>query len=437
MEGYAAGFLVVFGLIFFFLGMGTWIFAGIILVGVSGLFILNDFALFRSGLILQATMWTSSTAWEISAVPLFIWMGDMLLRAEISDRLFRGLVPWVGWLPGRLLHTNVVGCTIFAAVSGSSTATAATIGKITTTALSERGYSKSLSLGSLAGAGSLGILIPPSIPLIIYGVLAQVNIAKLFVAGFLPGLLIAALYSGYIVIVSTLRPSVAPTAERPYSLVERLLALRQIVPVIILIIMVMGGIYTGLATPSEAAAVGVATTFVLVFAMGKLDWPLVRDSLIGSVQTSCMICIMLVAAGFLSAAMGFMHIPLGAAKAIGTMNLSPGELIIVLTVLYILLGCLLDGLSMIVMTLPIVLPMVTEAGFDPIWFGVFLVLVIEMAMVTPPVGFNLFVIQGLTGDPIGRIAVASIPFFLLLCVGVALVTIYPDIALWLPAALLD
>lgn len=425
----------IFAIIFVYLGVGVWIFAGLIAVGLTAILIFGDFTLARAGLTLQSTFWNSARTWELSAIPLFIWMGDILFRANVSERLFRGIAPWVDWLPGRLLHTNVVGCTLFAAVSGSSTATAATVGKFTIKALGERGYSQRLSIGSLAGSGAIGLMIPPSIPMIIYGVLAEVSISKLFVAGILPGLLLAALYSTYIVIRSLISPELAPKSEQQYTMKQRFVALLDLLPVLAIIVLVIGGIYSGLATPSEAAAIGVVSACLIAALLGKLNLNMLRQSLMSSVLVSCMICTILVAASFLSVVMGFLHIPMEVANSISALNLGPYGLILLLTFLYLLLGCLLDGVSLIVMTLPIVLPLVVAAGFDPIWFGIYVVLMIELAMITPPIGFNLFVLQGLSGQPIGEVAVAALPFFALLIVAAILLTLFPQIALWLPAQL--
>lgn len=420
-----------------YVGLGVWIFAAVILVAVTGLVLIAGYPVQRVGLLLQTSVWNSATAWELSAIPLFMWMGEILLRTDITERLFRGLVPLLDRVPGRLLHTNVLGCTAFAAVSGSSTATTAAIGKITTRALADRKYSRVLSLGSLAGSGTLGIMIPPSIPMIVYGVLAEVSVTKLFVAGLLPGLILAGLYSVYIAACSLAMPGVAPPDPPRAAAVTARQVASDLAPVASLIAVIMGGIYSGLATPSEAAALGVAWAIVLTVAMGRASWRLLWETLLVSTRASCMLCIIIVGASFLSAATGLLHLPQEAAEAIGKLSLSPAGLILILTLVYIVLGCLFDGVSMIVMTLPIVLPMITKAGFDPIWFGVYLVLVIEMAMVTPPVGFNLFVIKSLTGEPIGRVGLYAFPFFVLMCLATAMLVIYPELALWLPRTLLE
>ncbi len=427
--------LVVALLLVLYLGCGVWIFSGLILISVSALYMLADFPVDRIGAIAKGIVWRSASAWELSAIPMFILMGEIIFRTDISERLFRGLAPLVNPIPGRLIHTNVLGCTLFAAVSGSSTATTATIGKITTKALAERNYDIGLSVGSLAGAGSLGLLIPPSIMMIIYGVLAEVSITKLFIAGVIPGLLVAGLYSGYIAFRCLIHKELAPATGDSYSLSQRLLGLLDLAPVLFLIVIVLGGIYSGLATPSEAAALGVAATVLVVALMRQLNWTMLVESVMGAVKSSCMICTILVAAALLSSTLGYLHVPADLAKAIGKLELSPFALILVLGVFYVALGLFLDGISITVMSLPIVLPLIVQAGFDPLWFGVFLVIMVEMGLITPPVGFNLFVLQGLSGHSLGTIARAALPFFALMALAAAIITLFPELVLWMPAKL--
>ena len=431
MEAIVAG-LVILLLIFFFLGVGTWVFAGLLLVSITGLMLLLDMSTHRVGVIAVKILWRYASTWELAAIPMFVWMGEIIFRTDISDRLFRGLAPLVDMIPGRLLHTNVLGCTMFAAVSGSSAATTATVGKITTTELARRNYDTNLAIGSLAGAGSLGLLIPPSIVMIIYGILAEVSVARLFAAGVFPGLLVAGLYSAYIIARCMANPALSPKSSETMSFGQRLMGAVNLLPVIVLMFLVLGSIYSGLATPSEAAAVGATAAIVLTLLMRQMTWAIFVESLMGAVKVSCMVCIILIAAAFLSTAMGYLHVPANIAKAIGTLNLSPIGLILILSVFYIVLGLFLDGISIVVMSLPITLPLILQAGFDPVWFGVYLVIMVELGQVTPPIGFNLFVLQGLTGHPIGRVAIAALPFFVLMCIAVGIVTLLPEIALWLP-----
>jgi C4-dicarboxylate transporter, DctM subunit len=432
MDAIIAG-LTVLVLILLFLGSGVWVFIGLLLVSTSGLFLVLDFPAHRIGAILGKILFRSASSWELAAIPLFIWMGEMILRTDISAKLFRGLAPLVLHIPGGLIHTNVVGSTLFAAVSGSSAATTATVGKITSVELKRRGYDEKLSIGSLAGAGSLGLLIPPSIVMIIYGVLAEVSISQLFAAGVLPGLLVAFLYSAYIALRCKINPALAP--KNTDDAITAFQSFKDLSPVLGLIIVVLGAIYSGLATPSEAAAVGVLGTLVLVIGTGQMTWKMITESLMGAVRSSAMVCSILVAAAFLSTAMGYMHVPQDVATAIATLDIGPYGLIMILAVFYIVLGLFLDGISIVVMSLPITLPPIIAMGFDPIWFGVFLVLMVELGQMTPPVGFNLFVLQGLTGIPVNRVAIAALPFFILMGAAVAIITVWPEIALWLPRIL--
>lgn len=414
------------------LGSGVWIFAGLLLVSFAGLHFLVGMPLSRVFTIAGTITYRSASTWEMAAVPLFIWVAELIFRSSVSSRLFRGLAPFVDRVPGRLLHTNVLGCTLFAAVSGSSAATTATVGKITSTELVARGYDQNLAVGSLAGAGSLGLLLPPSIAMIIYGILAEVSVSRLFAAGVLPGLMVSGLYSGFIMLMALLRPGIAPAGHQDFALHDYLRALADLSPVVALMGIVLGAIYSGIATPSEAAAVGVLAAFGVLALLRELSWELIRVSLMGTVRTSAMVCIILVSASLLSTTLGYLHLPQELGAAIGAMNLDPLALIVLLAAFYLLLGIFVDGVAIIVMTLPMTLPLVTAAGYDPVWFGVFLVLMVEIGLLTPPVGINLFVLQGLTNWPLGRVARASVPFFLLFGLAVILLVLFPQLALWLP-----
>ena len=428
-------FAVLLALVVLFLGSGMWIFAGLILVGAGSIYFVLDFSLPRIGTIATKVISSSAVSWELAAIPIFIWMGDIIFRTDISQRLFRGLSPLVSRVPGGLLHTNVFGCTVFAAISGSSTATTATVGKITIPELLRRGYDLNLASGSLAGAGSFGLLIPPSIAMIIYGVLAEVSIAKLFAAGLLPGIMMAALYSGYIVIVALLRPDTAPPQGEDVSFMDILKGLLELVPIVVLMFIVLGSIYSGLATPSEAAAVGVACAIVITIATRQFSFDMIAASLMATIRVSAMICMLIAASAFLSAAIAYLHLPLRITEGIASLELPPYGILLILALLYIVLGMFLDGTSMTVMTVPIAVPLIVQAGYDPLWFGVFLVIMIELSALTPPVGLNLYILQGLTSVGIGRTVKAAFPFFLLLCVGTALISAFPGIALWLPGKL--
>ncbi len=419
--------------VFAFLLSGTWI--ALSLLATAGIS-LELFTNMPVSKIWAQALWNSLNNWALAALPMFIFLGEMIMRTRMSELLFEGLKPWVQFIPGRLLHINVVGSAIFAAVSGSSPATVATIGKITLGQLDQEGYDKALSYGSLAGAGTLGLLIPPSIVLIIYGVLGEVSIGRLFIAGVLPGLLLAGLYSGFVAARVMLNPKLAPTHRESYSWRERLVSLGKLFPVAFLILFILGSIYTGFATPSEAAALGVLGAIVVAALLGDLSWRNLIDSVKGTINTSAMICFIIVGASFLSVAMGYLHLPAAVASYIATLGLSPYALILLFTLFYIVLGFFLDGISMIVMTLPITLPVAVLSGFDPVWFGIFLVLVIEAGQITPPVGFNLFVLQGLTDQPLEKIVMAALPFFFIIMFAIVLITAFPKIVLLLPGLMI-
>ncbi|MDP3245351.1 MAG: TRAP transporter large permease subunit, partial [Polaromonas sp.] len=385
-----------------------------------------------AGDAMAVTIWGSASSWTLTALPLFVWMGEILFRTRLSQDMFKGLAPWMQALPGRLLHTNVVGCTIFAAVSGSSAATCATIGKMSLPELKQRGYPEHMIIGTLAGASTLGLLIPPSIIMIVYGVAAEVSIAKLFIAGVLPGILLAILFSGYIMVWSLRNPDQIPARDAKTTLLQKLSASRALIPVVLLIAGVLGSIYTGIATATEAAAIGVVGALVISAVQGSLNWTTFRDALMGATRLYCMIALILAGAAFLTLSMGYIGLPRHLAEWIGSLGLSQGQLILALALFFILLGCFLDGISMVVLTMGVLMPTIQKAGIDPIWFGIFIVLVVEMAQITPPVGFNLFVLQGMTGKELTWIAKVTLPMFFLMCLAIVLVYAFPGIVTWLP-----
>ena len=415
--------------LFLILASGVWI--GLTLSGVAWIG-MQLFSSRPAGDAMAVTTWGSASSWTLTALPLFIWMGEILFRTRLSEDMFRGLAPWMQRLPGRLLHVNVVGCAIFAAVSGSSAATCATIGKMSLPELERRGYPKDISLGSLAGAGTLGLLIPPSIIMIVYGVTADVSISELFIAGVIPGVLLALIFSTYIALWSMRHPGLIPAADPAMSLAQKLDASRALIPVVLLIAAVLGSIYTGVATATEAAALGVLGALLISAVQGSLNWRAFKDSLMGGTRLYCMIALILAGAAFLTLSMGYIGLPRHLAEWIASLGLSKLELIAALTVFYVVLGCFLDGISMVVLTMGVIMPTVQKAGIDPLWFGIFIVIVVEMAQVTPPVGFNLFVLQGMTRRAIGTIARAAFPFFLLMVLMVGLLYAAPDIVTFLP-----
>mgnify|MGYP001460110390 FL=1 len=424
-------FLTIFfiSVLLFFLGSGIWV--ALSMIGVSAI----GMILFTSrpvGDAMATTIWGTASSWTLTALPLFVWMGEILFRTKLSENLFKGLSPWMQKLPGGLIHVNVVGCALFAAISGSSAATVATVGKMSIPELRKRKYPEKILLGSLAGSGTLGLLIPPSIILIIYGVAVQESIAKLFIAGIIPGIMIALIFMSYVIIWSLINKKEMPVILEEYSFLEKIKRSRQLLPVIILISSVIGSIYTGIATATEAASLGVVGALLLSFFQKTLTIDTFKSSLLGATKTSCMIAFILAGSTFLSLAMGFTGLPRNLAVWIQNMNLSPYVLIFVLMIFYIILGMFLDGISAVVLTMAIIEPMIRQAGFDMIWFGIFLVIVVEMAQITPPVGFNLFVLQGMANKDMGFIARSAFPLFLLMVLAVVLVVTFPEIALWMP-----
>ncbi|MBB3140839.1 TRAP transporter large permease [Halomonas organivorans] len=412
------------------LGSGVWV--AFSLLGLGWL-ALSQFTSIPTGDVMASDIWGASYSWELTALPMFIWMGEILFRSRLADDMFTGLSPWMQRIPGRLLHTNVIGCGLFAAVSGSSAATCATMGRMTIPELTRRGYDEQLVIGTLAGSATLGLLIPPSIILIVYGVATDQSIARLFIAGILPGLLLIGLFAGYLMLWAWRHPDRVPAADARVPWGERLRRSRRLIPLLALIVGVIGSIYAGLASPTEAAAVGVVLSLLLAKVQGSMNREVFRDALLGAVRTSCMIAFILAGASFLTAAMGFTGLPSDLAAWIGTLGLSSMLLLAALTLLFILLGCFLDGISVVVLTTSILLPMVEAAGIDLIWFGIYLVIVVEMSQITPPIGFNLFVLQGMTGRDILSIARAALPFFFLMMLGVLLIGAFPEIATYLPS----
>ncbi|MDX2201231.1 MAG: TRAP transporter large permease subunit [Hyphomicrobiaceae bacterium] len=422
--------ILIGALLVVLLGAGVWIAIALLACGWVGM----QFApgAIPAGSVLATKIWGNAASWELAALPLFIWMGEILFRTKLSEEMFRGLSPWLGRVPGRLLHVNVLGCGIFGSVSGSSAATCATIAKIALPELKKRGYPEMVSLGSLAGAGTLGILIPPSITMVVYAVAAEVSILQVFLAGFLPGLLVMLLYSGYLAVWALANPHRMPPPEPEMSLKEKLKESANLIPCLLLIALVFVVLLTGWATATECAAWGVVGSLAIAWWSGSLTPHAFWESVMGSARLTAMIMLILAGASFMSTSMGYTGIPVALAQWVEGLKLSPYMLIAALTVMYIVLGTALDGISMIVLTTVVVLPMVQKAGFDLVWFGIFLVLIVEMAEVSPPVGFNLFVLQTMSGHDSNTVARAALPFFFLLVAAVAIITVFPGIVMWLP-----
>ncbi|MCC7049333.1 MAG: TRAP transporter large permease subunit [Alphaproteobacteria bacterium] len=409
---------------------GVWIAIALMACGYVGMQFVGGGI--PAGKVLATSIWGNSASWTLAALPLFIWMGEILFRTRLSNEMFRGLSPWLNWLPGRLMHVNVLACGIFGSVSGSSAATCATVAKIALPELKKRGYDDTVSLGSLAGAGTLGILIPPSITMVVYAVAANVSIIQVFLAGFLPGFVVMALYSGYIIVWSLLNPNKTPPADPPMSLREKLRESMQLIPCTLLIVMVFVSLLMGWATATECAAWGVAGSLAIAWWHESLTWDSFWQSVMGTARVTCMIMLILAGASYMSISMAYTGIPQALASWVDSFHLSPYALIAALTLMYVVLGTALDGISMIVLTTSIVIPMIKQAGFDLVWFGIFVVLVVEMAEVSPPVGFNLFVLQTMSGKDSNTVAKAALPFFFLLVVAVAIITVFPEIVMVVP-----
>ena len=420
---------VMIGLMLALLAGGVWIGLALMAIGILGML---GFTPRAPGDGMAVAIWSHGSSWTLTALPLFLWMGEILFRTKLSEDMFKGLSPWLERLPGRLLHTNIIGCTLFAAVSGSSAATCATIGKIALPELERRGYPESMALGTLAGAGTLGLLIPPSIIMIVYGVAADVSISKLFIGGVLPGILLATLFMGWVVVWSLMNPEKIPAADLKTTFVEKLVASKNLIPVILLISGVLGSIYSSVATATEAAAIGVIGSLIIAASQRTLNRKSFFGALMGATRLYCMIALILAGSAFLTLAMGYIGLPRHLAEWIGALGLSPAMLLVALAIFYILLGCFLDGISIVVLTMAVLMPTIQSAGIDPLWFGIFVVVVVEMAQVTPPVGFNLFVLQGLTGRDMTVIARYALPYFLLMVVAVVLLYTFPGLVTWLP-----
>ncbi len=430
--------VVLMAIMFIFLLSSIWIGLSLMLTGMAGMLLFQHHlppsisVWQKAGDLLAGSLYDAMNSWSLAALPMFILMGEILYHSSISTRLLNGLIPWLTRIPGRLLHVNVAACSLFAAVSGSSAATTATVGKITLSELKSRGYSKHLALGSLAGSGTLGFLIPPSLIMIIYGVLSDVSIGKLFIAGIFPGLLLGSAYSLYIIVAASIDPAVVPPQREHFSARERLASVRELIPIFSLIALVLGSIYGGFATPTEAAALGVMGAIILALYFRSFTGKIFKESLLNAVKTTTMISFIIMGASFLSQVVGFLGIARAISEYIAGLGLSPYMLILVVGIMYIFLGMILDGISIVVMTLPIVLPIVIHAGYDPLWFGIFLVFMVELSQITPPVGFSLFVIQSISGEDISYILKATFPFFIIMILIVVVVTLFPEIATYLP-----
>jgi tripartite ATP-independent transporter DctM subunit len=421
--------LVILGVLFALLGAGVWI--GMTLL-ITGFVAVEFFTPAPSGSLLASTVWDASWPWTLTALPLFIWMGEILFRTKLSEDMFHGMSPWLNWLPGKLLHVNIIGCAIMSAITGSSAVCSATVGRMSVPELRRRGYDEFMAIGTLSGSGTLGMLIPPSIMMMVYGVVAQVSIGRLFIAGFLPGFMMMLMYQAYVVIWAKLYPEKQPRDDLALPFWEKVWASRRLIPAMVLILLVLGSIYGGVATPTEAAVIGVLGSLAFSAASGTLTIDNFKIGLINTVKTTSMIGLILAGGAFLSIALGFTGLPNVMAQWVDHLQLGKYELLIVLTILYIVLGTALDGVSMILLTAPVVFPMIDKAGIDPLWFGIYMMIVTEMSQISPPVGFCLFVVQSLTGCDLRTVSLAALPFFIMLIIGIVILTIFPAIVTWLP-----
>jgi C4-dicarboxylate transporter DctM subunit len=422
--------LFTVGLLVALLALGVWISIALLVTGMSGLYVSGGA---KTMLALGSIAWNSVNSFTLTPVPLFIVMGAVILRCGIAERFYAGLTPWLRFLPGGLLQTNIVACSVFAAACGSSVATAGTIGTVSITQLQKRGYDSPMIFGSLAAGGTLGILIPPSIVMIIYCSIVDESVAKLFIAGVVPGIVLALLFMAYIAVRCLLNPALAPSSEDDRASMRDLRSLLDVIPLFALIVFVMGSIYTGWATATEAAAIGVLASFGIAAAYGGLTWQNVRQAHTEAVRTTCMVLFIVVAAQVFSYALVHSGVSRGVTEYVLSLELSSFTLFLAIAVLYIVLGCLIDGSSMMLLTLPVLYPIITAAGFDLVWFGVAVVVLVEIGMITSPIGLNLFVLHGLSnGRPFSEVASGSLPYVLIMLCFLLLLWFVPELALWLP-----
>ena len=389
-----------------------------------------------SSLPLQRAMgemaWSSTNEFLLVAIPLFILLGEILLRAGFAQRMYDAMAKWLSWLPGGLMHANIGASTIFAATSGSSVATAATVGTVALPQIKRYGYNEPLFLGSIAAGGALGILIPPSINLIIYGVLTNTSVPRLYLAGIIPGILAALLFMAAIVVACVLRPGWGGERVRA-SWSERFRSLIHLLPPTGIFILVVGSIYAGLATPTEAAALGVVGALVLAAIYGRLNLQMLREAVENTGRATAMIMLIVIAAAFLNFIMSAIGLTDTITQTVSSLGLSEGWMLVVIVVFYVILGCFMETLSMMITTIPIIAPIMISMGFDPVWLGIVIIVLVETALITPPVGLNLFVVQSLRkSGSMQAVIVGALPFVIALFFVILLLALFPSLALWLP-----
>lgn len=428
MDPIIIGVLVLVGLVLIIMS-GIWIAIGVGLLGVAVTYI------FQTGEAITSYIpWVTANSFILTAIPLFIFMGEILLHSGASEMIYRGASKWFAWAPGGLLHSNIGSCAMFAAISGSSAATAATIGTVAIPSLRKRNYDDRMTLGSLAAGGTLGILIPPSITMIVYGAIGEVSVGQLFAGGIIPGIMFSVMFMIYIGIRAARNPTIAPK-ETAFSISGLVQSFVDLWPIIILMGIILGGIFGGVFTPTEAAAIGAFTALLIALVLRQLTWQNLREALVSSVTTSCMMLFIIMGATMLGSVLALM----GTAKALAAFLVSlvvPTKVIVLLIgAIYLVLGCVMEGLAIIVVTTPVILPAMIAIGVDPVWFGVLLVVLVELGLLTPPVGVNLFIIQGISGSTLGEVFRGTIPFFLIQIVGFLILVFIPEIVLWLPSVL--
>ncbi|MBU2486125.1 MAG: TRAP transporter large permease [Alphaproteobacteria bacterium] len=429
-----------------------------LMIGVGGLVVMFAFMVFRmpvgmamlaagyfgtvlisgarsANALLVTETFSAASNYNLTVIPLFILMGNIASVAGFSSRLYEAAFAWVGWLRGGLASASIIGCAAFAAVSGSSVATAVTIGKVALPEMKRFGYSDALATGAIAAGGTLGFLIPPSTGFVLYAILTEESIGQLFMAGILPGLLLTALFMAAVALVTLKDPEAGPRGER-VSISKRLSALARALPLITVIIVSIGGIYLGVFTPVEAAGVGAGLVILMAIGMRKLEWRMLKQAVSDTVGTTAMLYLIVIGASVLNPFLALTHVPAMLGEAMTSAGLGPYGVLLLIIIAYLVLGMFMDGLAMLVVTIPIFFPIITGLGFDPIWFGVVAVIVIEMGMITPPVGLNVFVVKSVAQDvPMATIFRGVIPFWIAMAVCLLAVIVFPQIALTIPSAM--
>jgi C4-dicarboxylate transporter, DctM subunit len=401
-------------------------------LGILGLILDHLYSMLPLTRAMGEIVWSANNEFLLVAIPLFILLGEILLRAGFAEKMYASMSLWLSWLPGGLMHANIGACTLFAATSGSSVATAATIGTVAIPQIRRYGYNEPLFLGSIAAGGTLGILIPPSINMVIYGVITNTSVPKLYLAGFIPGFLLAGLFMATIFIACVWRKDWGGRKIMA-TWGERFAGLVHLIPPLGIFLMVVGSIYAGLATPTEAAALGVLAALILAAWARRLTFAMLRDAAEGTMKATAMIMLIIIAASFLNFVLSATGVSDALIKSITGLGLPPGLMLVVVVIFYLILGCFMETLSMMITTIPIVTPIMVALGYDPVWFGIVVIILVEAALITPPVGLNLYVVQSVRkGGSMNAVIVGAQPFVLAMMGIIALLAFFPDLAMWLP-----